>query len=51
MEKILTWSTQTVTDTRWIQLQLRTQGTVITPNDPQYDEARQAWNLTPRNRG
>ena len=46
MEKILTWSTQTVTDTRWIQLQLRTQGTVITPNDPQYDEARQAWNLT-----
>lgn len=29
-----------------LQLQPAIQGTVITPDDPQYDEARQAWNLS-----
>jgi FAD/FMN-containing dehydrogenase len=35
-----------VTEARWIELQLRIEGAVITPDDPRYDEARQAWNLT-----
>lgn len=46
MEKTVTRSIQTVTDSRWDQLLSRIQGTVITPDDPQYDEARRAWNLT-----
>lgn len=29
-----------------LQLRPAIQGTVITPDDPQYDEARQAWNLS-----
>ncbi len=46
METTLIRPTQTATATRWTELQLRIEGTVITPDDPQYDEARQAWNLT-----
>ena len=46
MDITLTRFVQTLRDTRWTQLQSRIQGTVITPDDPQYDEARRAWNLT-----
>ncbi|MDX1520512.1 MAG: FAD-binding protein, partial [Anaerolineae bacterium] len=30
----------------WVVLQSRLQGTVITPDHLQYDQARQAWNLS-----
>ena len=46
METTLIRPTQAVQEGRWINLQLRIEGTVITPEDPQYDAARQAWNLT-----
>ncbi len=46
METIFTWPTQTVTETRWAELQLRVQGAVITPDNPEYHQARQAWNLS-----
>jgi len=46
METTLRRSTQPVTETRWAKLQTKIQGSVITPNDPHYDEARRVWNLT-----
>ena len=46
METTLIRPTKTVAEMRWIELQSRIQGTVITPDNPQYDQARQAWNLT-----
>jgi len=46
METTLMRPSQIVTPARSIELQSRLQGTVITPDDSQYDTARQAWNLS-----
>lgn len=34
------------TQSRYTELQAHIQGNVLTPEDPQYNEARKAWNLT-----
>lgn len=33
-------------DARWTQLRSRVAGSVVTPQDPEYDDARRAWNLS-----
>jgi hypothetical protein len=46
METIGMGAVPLLAENRWEQLQARIQGTVITPEDPRYDGARRAWNLT-----
>ncbi len=45
MATTLTGPAILLADTRWTQLRSSVQGTVFTPDDPDYDEARKAWNL------
>ncbi len=46
MEAIRTAITTSVMDIRWAELQSSIRGRVITSDDPAYDEARRAWDLT-----
>ena len=46
METTLIRPGQIVAPTRSAELQSQIQGTVITPDDARYDEARRAWNLS-----
>lgn len=45
METTLLRSAISLTDAQRTQLRSSIQGAVFTPDDPQYDETRQAWNL------
>lgn len=46
MATILTGPAVSLTDARWTHLRSSIQGAVITPDDPDYDGTRKAWNLT-----
>ena len=45
METTLIGAAVSLADVRWTQLRSSIQGAVITPDDPDYDETRKAWNL------
>jgi hypothetical protein len=45
MEKVFDVPSSVLKHARWTQLQAHIQGKVITPDDPQYGDARKAWNL------